>query len=223
MFYAKDRSGGPGEDLEMMRICILNVLPSGALCAMGASCQNLSGPGNDQSYACWGGFPAPGANPSEHKILTTDWFACKVQIWKPDGTWLNTFRSAMRSDAYGIKCKNTSATAKYLYQRVSLEQGTYRIQFLAFTDGSDLSQNEDVVPYAERAVEDEPTGNNAITSPSYAEDVLTYVNIAPGNRLYYFVSGAFQVQEGQSGDWYLGVQVKPNKTVYVASLVCTKE
>jgi len=185
---------------------------------------NLFGPGNDHSYAAWGGFPAPDTPPgTDHKILTTCWFACKLQLWKPDGTWLNTFRSGMRSDAYSVKCKNTSAAAKYLYQPVNLEQSTYTVQFLAFTNGSDLSQNQDVVPYAERAVGNEPTDNNAIASPSYAEDVLTYVNIPPGNRLYYFVSGAFQVQEGQSGDWFVGVQVKAGRTACVASLACTKE
>lgn len=176
------------------------------------------GPERDQTYACWGGYPTPAG-----KILTTDWFACKVQRWEPDGRWIETFRSSMRTDGHCIKCKNSSASAKHLYQRVNLEQGSYTVQFLAFTDGSDLSQYEDVVPYAEEADQEEPTGNNAISSPVYQESVLTYVNVPPGNRLYYFVTGAFEVQEGQVGDWFVGVKIKPNKTAYVASLACTKQ
>ena len=140
-----------------------------------------------------------------------------------DGRWIRTIQNRVRSEAQCFEGKNTSASAKRLHQQVNLTQGAYTVELLAFTDCSDISENDDIVPYAERAVREEPTGNNAISSPTYQGSVLTYVNIDEGNRLYYFVTGTFQVQQGESGDWFVGVRVRANKTAYVASLSCLKQ
>ena len=95
------------------------------------------------------------------------------------------------------------------------------MELLAFTDGSDLSQNEDVSPYAERAVGGAPTANNAITTRSYQGYTLTVVDINPsGNRLAYYASGDFTVGAGEAGDWYVGAQVNGGKPASVASLTC---
>ncbi len=165
------------------------------------------------------------------------WFGCKVQEWTPDGTWLQTFQSSLRSDAYSIKCRNETKYVddlgqlhngedKQAWQRVSLSEGTHRIGFLAYTNGQPVGA-ADVIPYASY------TGQpgNAVFSISWENFVITEVDIPNQSDCYAgYVWGRFNVLSAQTQlPWDIGVEVKVNddpnapRLVYVASLSCWKE
>ena len=229
MFYAKERSGGPGEDLEMMRSCILNVLVSGALCAMGGSCHSLSGPGTyhfkynadtGDTVMRWGEDGSlPGQNwsghgacitpTSPHTFLTSDWFCCRLQEWTLDGRWIRTIQNHLRSDAQSFKCMNKGGEDQKLYQSVYLEAGGYTLQFLAFTNGQQVT-DADVEPYAQGA---------QINSTDYDDYVLTTVKTTPEQYMWACrVSATLTASTSDSYD--IGAEVKAGKTVYIASLTC---
>jgi hypothetical protein len=229
MFYTKDRSGGPQEDLYMTRICILNVLVSGALSAMGGSCQNLSGPGTyhfeynadtGDTVMRWGEDGSlPGHNwsgqgacitpSSPHTFLTSDWFCCRLQEWTLDGDWTGTIQNHLRSDAQSFKCKNKSSENQTVYQTVYLQAGSYTLQFLAFTNGQEVT-DADVEPYAQGA---------QINSTDYDDYVLTTLKTTPEHYMWASrVSASFTV--GTSASYDIGAKVKSGKTVYIASLTC---
>jgi hypothetical protein len=213
----------------MTRICILNVLVSGALSAMGGSCQNLSGPGTyhfkynagtGDTVTRWGEDGSlPGQNwsgqgacvtpTSPHTFLTSDWFCCRLQEWTLDGRWIRTVQNHLRSDAQSFKCMNESGGDQTLYQNVYLQPGAYTLQFLAFTNGQQVTAAE-VAPYAE---------GTEINTTDYDEYVLTTVKTTPEQYMWACrVSAQLSVDTGGSYD--VGAQVKAGKTVYIASLTC---
>jgi hypothetical protein len=216
----------------MTRICILNVLVSGALSAMGGSCQNLSGPGtyhfkynadSGDTVMRWGEDGSlPGHNwsgqgacitpTSPHTFLTSDWFCCRIQKWTLDGRWVGTIQNSLRSDGQSFKCKNKSRASRTVYQSVYLEAGSYTLQLLAFTNGGEVTDS-DVQPYAPG----DPTGD-------YDNYWLTTITNDPNNpnddeHLWACrVSATFTV--GTSASYDIGAEVKAGKTVYIASLTC---
>ncbi|MDP2895343.1 MAG: LamG-like jellyroll fold domain-containing protein [bacterium] len=163
---------------------------------------------------------------SQHTLLGTDWFVCKVSEWDLNGKWLRTIQSSLRSDAYCIKCKNPNAGAEQLYQRVDLAEGHYKMQFLAFTNGESVTQ-ADIEPFA--ATAGSQTNLVSLGSESYQSYVVTQVAFSPpGDRWACFVQGEFTVGSGQCGLWDVGVQVQGKtegedaRRVYIASVTCFK-
>jgi hypothetical protein len=179
---------------------------------------------------------------AQHTLLGTDWFVCKVTEWDLNGGWVRTIQLSLRSDAYCIKCKNPNAGAEKLYRRVSLSDGDYTVQFLAFTDGNGPEDappittiSDHVVPYAAKVPQGGgPPATNQIQpyDMTYQPYVVTKVAIpddpSKKNRYAWFVTGDFRVDSGQSGDWDVGTEVegKPAgedaRRVYIASLTCFK-
>ncbi|MDP2895345.1 MAG: hypothetical protein Q8Q12_02150 [bacterium] len=213
----------------MTRICILTVLVSGALCAMGGSCHSLSGPGTyhfkynadtGETVMRWGEDGSlPGQNwsghgacitpTSPHTFLTSDWFCCRLQEWTLDGRWIRTLQNHLRSDAQSFKCMNESGGDQTLHQNVYLQAGAHTLQFLAFTNGEKVTQY-DVEPYAQ---------GTQMNGTDYDDYVLTTVKTTPEQSMWACrVSGEFSV--GTSGFYDIGARVKPGKTVYIASLTC---
>ncbi len=167
----------------------------------------IRGSGECQSFCCWGVGVAPPEPLEEPTMITTDWFCDRLQEWTLDGRWIRTIQNHLRSDAQSLRCKNKDTEDQTLYQRVSLQPGTYTVQFLAFTDGNKVTVN-DVKPYA--------PGN---PSGTYEDYVLTTVKSAPERYMWACrVSGTFTV--GASGSYDIGARVKSGKTVYIASLTC---
>ncbi|MDP2896193.1 MAG: LamG-like jellyroll fold domain-containing protein [bacterium] len=121
---------------------------------------NYFGSGPDQSYSPWGGFPTPWGT-----ILSTCWFGGKAQEWHPDGAWIRTSQSRLRSDGHCVKLRNytnrekESPASKRAWQKVHLVPGDYRLQFLAFTNGGQVSDTD-----LEAFAGTEPDGTNAITT-----------------------------------------------------------
>jgi hypothetical protein len=196
---------------------------------MGGSYQNLSGSGTyhfkhnadrgdtlmrwgqdgslpGQNWGGWGACITP-ASPAT--FLTTDWFCDRLQEWTLDGRWIRTIQNHLRSDAQSFKCKNKSGENQALYQRVYLQAGSYTVQFLAFTNGEKVTQN-DVGVYAPGS----PTAN----CDDYA---LTAVKTTPEQYMWACrVWANFTVVTQASYD--IGAQVKAGKTVYIASLTCLR-
>jgi hypothetical protein len=187
------------------------------------------GTGQGQAYNAWGQHVTPRGT-----LFTTDWFCCRIQEWDLYGNWIRDIWWPLRSDGHSIKCKNDSSGPRVLYQRLILSEGDYRVQFAAFTNGSEVLE-ADVIPFAARAPEgtqqnpnpEADPDDNAFTNPSYGYDyshesyVLTPVQITPpGSSMAAFVWGEFTVLPGEGGEWNIGAQVQANNLVYVASLTC---
>ena len=191
------------------------------------------GPTPGHSYACWGGFPTTWGT-----VLSTDWFGGKAQEWQTDGTYVQTFQSPLRSDAYCVKSRNHTKYVdeleqlhpgqdKQVWERVTLPQdGTYRIQFLAYTNGQPVGV-ADVVPYVSY------TGQpgNRVFSVSYENYMITDVEVPNQSDCYAaYVTALFSVLPGETQlPWDIGADVKVNadpgkpRLVYIASLCCLKE
>ncbi len=169
----------------------------------------VRGSGPQESFCCWGVGVRADDTPT---MVTTDWFCCRLQEWTLDGRWIGTIQNHLRSDAQSFKCKNKGAETQNLYQTVHLEAGTYTLQFLAFTNGQQVTQ-DDVEPYAPG----DPTGE-------YQNCWLTTIANDPNNPnddehlSACRVSATFTV--GASGSYDVGARVKSGKTVYIASLTC---
>jgi len=198
---------------------------------------NAPGTGPDEAHSPWGGFPTPGAS---QKILSTCWFGGKVMEWHPNGAWIKTFWSTLRSDGYTVKCKNHSkyidaaqqlneGEDKQVWQRVTLPQeGTYRLQFLAYTTGEPVTI-ADVIPYARYTGPGQP--DNRVSVVSWENFVVTDMADPNESDLYAaYVWGRFTVAAGESAlPWDIGVHVEVNedpteaRLVYISSLSCWKE
>lgn len=111
------------------------------------------------------------------------------------------------SDGQSFKCKNKSGQNQTLCQSVYLQAGSYTLQFLAFTNGAQVTDAE-VEPYA--------PGNPTGACEDY---VLTTVETTPEQYMWASrVSATLTV--GTSGSYDIGAKVKPGKTVYIGSLTC---
>jgi hypothetical protein len=181
----------------------------------------------DRNVSGWGSHITPRGT-----LLTTDWLGCKVIEWTLDGAWIRTFQSPLRSDSMSVKCRNASTDPKSLYQTVALpnDECDYTLQFLAFTNGGDVTPA--VLPLAIYTGDQEPRPNR-ITQENreYEEYVLTRVDQSVGeDRKAYFVRGTFHLAPGEADyDWHIGVQVQGKeppqdaRLVYVTSVACLKQ
>ncbi len=168
--------------------------------------------------------------PSPATFLTTDWFRDRLQKWTLDGAWIRTFQSPLRSDSMSIKCWNASADPRRLWQTVVLpdDECDYALEFLAFTDGGDVTPA--VLPLAIYTGDQEPRPNRITEEDrEYQEYVLTRVDQSVGtDRRAYFVRGTFHVAPGETDyDWQIGAQVQGKegeepRRVYIASIRCFK-
>jgi hypothetical protein len=108
---------------------------------------------------------------------------------------------------------------------VTLSEGGYTVQFLAFTDGGEVT-SDNVQPFA--AAAGSQTNLVSVGPDSHQNYVITPVNCPPGDRLACFIHGEFTVGSGLWGPWDLGAEVQGKGEgqdawrVYIASLTCFK-